>query len=198
MRLAAARAATVAVVLLALYAAPATAQRRADLPGAPAPVSVYTDGAAAVPTLGSLFNRSNFRVNTSYELSYSGFGGESLGLGVFTTTLRWQPTSRLAARVDVAAAHSPFGSAGVQNALGFDADTPARVYLRNAEIAYRPTDNSVLTLQIQQSPFGSYAAPYGAYGYGPYGSPFGYGNSLRATFGSADGDALFWRDSPGH
>ena len=182
MRLAVARAATVAVILLALYAAPASAQLRSDLPGQPAPVSVYADGAQSVPSLGSLFNRSNFRVNTSYEFSASAFGGESLGLGVFTTSLRWQPSDRLAARVDVAAAHSPFGSAGVQSAMGFDSDTPARVYLRNAEIAYRPTENSMLTLQIQQSPFGTYASPYG------------YGSTVRATFAPSNGDELFWRD----
>jgi len=205
MRLAIARAAAVAVVLLALYAPPSAAQRRADLPGTPAPVSVYNEGGGAVPTLRSLFNSNTLRINNSDALSYnSGFAGEGVGLGVFTTSLRWQPSSRLAARVDVAAAHSPFGSDAIQNAMGFDENTPARVYLRNAELAYRPTENSMIVLQVQQSPFGAYASPYGYNPYGGYGGSglgysngYGGGSTIRATFGAGDGDALFWRDNGG-
>jgi hypothetical protein len=195
MRLVIARSAPVAVLLLALYAAPAAAQRRADLPGRPAPVAVYDAGTGA--PAGGLLDPSAFRFSHSYEFSYSGFGGEGLGLGMYTTSLRWQPTDRLAARVDVGVAHSPFGSEGVQQALGFDGDTPARVFLRNAEIAYRPTENTVLHLQVRQSPFGAYAAPYGygySPGYSPYGhAPYGLGSEVRATFAPADDGELFWR-----
>lgn len=183
---------TLAVLLASLYvAAPAQAQRRADLPGRPAPVAVYeTPG---TPTLRGLFNANTLRLSHSYEMSYNSYGG-GVGLGVYTSSLRWQPTDRLAARVDVGVAHSPFGDDGVRNALGFDADTPARVFLRNAELAYRPTANSVLHLQVRQSPFGRYMSPYGYYdgGYYGYGNP--YGSEFRATFAPADDGELFWRD----
>ncbi|HLT46551.1 MAG TPA: hypothetical protein VK002_04925 [Rubricoccaceae bacterium] len=177
-----------AVLAAALaLAAPARAQLRADLPGGPAPVAVYeTPGALS---LAQLFNARTLRIDHSYEFSYSSFAGGGLGLGVYTTSLGWQPTDRLAARVDVGVAHSPFGDGALRSALGFDQDTPARVFLRNAEVAYRPTENSMLRLQVQQSPFGPYASPYGYAGYGlaPYG---GFG--MHAGYGTAD--ALFWRN----
>src|SRR5690606_33500904 len=128
------------------------------------------------------------RIGHSYEMSYSSFGGEGIGLGVYTTSLAWQPTARLAARVDVGVAHTPFGSDALQQRLGFSQDAPAQVFLRNAELAYRPTDNSVIHPQIRQSPFGGYASPYG---YGD--SPFGHGSVFRAD----GGDPLFWR-TPAH
>lgn len=185
---------TVLILLLIVFiaAAPAYAQRRADLPGTPAAVVLADSGQPL--SLSGLFNSQTLRIGHSYEFSYSGFGGSNLGLGVYTTSLQWQPSSRLAARVDVGVAHSPFGSDDVRQALGFDQDTPARLFLRNAEIAYRPTENSVLRLQVQQNPAGSYG-----YGYAPYASPYGYGygptsaTSIRARFGT-ETDALFWRN----
>ncbi|MEM1043253.1 MAG: hypothetical protein AAGI91_11560 [Bacteroidota bacterium] len=182
-------ASSVLVLAALLYlAAPAHAQLRADLPqtGA-APVAVYQ--APTGFSLGSLVNPEHFKISNSYEMSFSSFGGQSLGLGVLTTSLRFQPTNRLAARVDVGVAHSPFGSDGLQQQLGFGQDTPARVFIRNAQIAYRPTENSLIQFQVQQSPFGGYASPYGYY------SPYG-GTQVRAGFGASDYNDLFWRTAP--
>lgn len=175
-----------AVVLLA--AAPAQAQLRADRPAGPAPVAVY---ASSGPSLGlaQLLASDAFRVSHSYELSYTSFAGEGLGLGVFTTSLRYQPSDRLAARVDIGVAHSPFGSSALQQQLGFRQDAPAHVYLRNATLAYRPSENALITLSFQQSPFGTYVGPH-AFGM----MPFGYGGSaFRAQIAPADHEALFWR-----
>lgn len=182
-------------LLLALFvvASPAEAQRIADLPGPQAPVAL-TDGPAAPGlSLGQLFNAQTLTFSQSYEASYSNGLGGSVGLGVYTASLRWQPSARLAGRVDLAAAHSPFGDAGVQSALGFDGSGDTRVFLRNAELAYRPTDNSVIHFRVQQSPYGSYASPYG---YAPYGYGAGaYGRTgLSASFAPSDSDRLFFRD----
>ena len=193
--------AATAVLAALLLAAPASAQLRANVPGSPAPSVVQaTPGSTA---LGDLFASDRFRVNHSYELSYSSFGGQSLGLGVYTASLGWQPTDNLAARVDIGVAHSPFGSSGVQDQLF--GDDPARVFIQNAELAYRPTDGTEIRLQFQQSPFGRFASPYGygalggygPYAYAPYGySPYGFnpygGSRFSARFGSGGGD-LFWR-----
>lgn len=186
-----------AVIAAALLTAPAQAQLRADLPGGPAPVAL--SDAPGPLSLGGLFNANTLRLSHSYEFSYSALGGASLGLGVYTTSLRWQPTDRLAARVDVGVAHSPFGDDALRQGLGFTADAPARPFLRNAELAYRPTDNSVVHLRVQQSPFGAYASPYygypgyAPYGYAPYGYAPGFGAGLHARYASDPGD-LFWRD----
>lgn len=180
---------TILVLAAVLFlSAPAHAQLRADLPSGTPTASVY-----ASPTgfsLRSLVNPDHFRIAHSYEMSFSSFGGQSLGLGLYTTSLQFQPSDRLAARVDVGVAHSPFGSDAVQQRLGFSQETPAQVYLQNAQIAYRPTENAVIQLQFQQSPFGGYASPYG---YGYY-DPF-YGSQARMRVGS-DTDALFWRNAP--
>ena len=176
-------------VALLYAAAPAQAQLRANLPQGDAPVAVYENQQGF--SLGSLVNPDHFKISNSYEMSFSSFGGQNLGLGVLTTSLRYQPTDKLAARVDVGVAHSPFGSEGVQQQLGFSSETPAKVYLQNAQIAYRPTENSVIQFQIQQSPYGSYASPYGYY------DPYGYrgGSQFRANYGAADFNDLFWRSS---
>src|SRR5690606_17070562 len=78
-------AATAVLAFALALAAPTRAQMRADLPGGPAPVTVYET--AGTPTLGSLFNAKTLRLNHSYEFSYSSFAGDGLGLGVYTTSL---------------------------------------------------------------------------------------------------------------
>jgi hypothetical protein len=56
--------------------------------------------------------------------------------------------------VDVGVAH-PLAS---NNAFG---NQEAKVFLRNAEVAYTPTDNMRIHFQVRQSPYGRYASPYG-------------------------------------
>ena len=187
--------ALLAVLAVALVVAvPASAQRTADLPGRQAPVAL-TDAGGGL-SLGKLFNAETVRLGHSYELSYGAGPGGGVGLGVYTSSLRWQPSTKLAGRVDVGVAHSPFGSSGVQSALGFEGGDDVRVFLRNAELAYRPTEGMTLQLRVQQSPYGAYAAPFGygpGLGYAPYGSG-AYGRTgLSARFAPADGDALFFR-----
>jgi hypothetical protein len=174
-----------------LLAAPAQAQLRANLPTAPAPVVVY-DQPTGTSLLSRYVNSETFKLSHSYEFSYSNLGSEGVGLGVYTTSLRWQPSERLAARVDVGVAHSPFGSSALQQRMGFDQGTPAQVYLRNAAVAYRPSENTLITLSVQQSPYGSFYSPYGHQGmYGM--SPFG-GSQFRTMIAPADHDAFFWRN----
>ncbi len=175
-----------------VLAAPARSQAISDRPGQQAPVSVYAS--SETPTLKQLFNSQTLRVSQSYEFSYAGGGAGTMGLGVYTASLRWQPSTRLAGRVDLGVAHSPFSSGLYESALGADSEQP-RVFLRNAELAWKPTESSVVRFQIQQSPYGAYASPYGTspYGAGRY-AP--YGSSFGAQVGSSNSDALFWRDQP--
>ncbi|GAB5535580.1 MAG: hypothetical protein Rubg2KO_18290 [Rubricoccaceae bacterium] len=186
------RSAVLALCLLGLVlAAPAQSQAIADRPGQQAPVSVYAS--PETPTLKQLFNAQTLRVSQSYEFSYAGGGAGTMGLGVYTASLRWQPNARLAGRVDLGVAHSPFSSGLYESALGANSEQP-RVFLRNAELAWKPTESSMVRFQVQQSPYGAYASPYGAspYGAGRY-TP--YGSSFGAQVGSSNSDALFWRDA---
>lgn len=176
----------VVVLLLALFAAQhAQAQLRAEVPARPAPVALYQQPAGF--GLGQLFNAETLRLSHSYEFSYSSFGGHGIGVGLYTSSLRFQPSERLAARVDIGVAHSPFGSSALQNRFGFSAEQPAQIFLREATLAYRPTENAVITFSFQQSPFGGYFGPLGL-------SPFG-GHGFHTSFRPADHDALFFRST---
>ncbi|HEX8384629.1 MAG TPA: hypothetical protein VF576_00515 [Rubricoccaceae bacterium] len=180
------------VLFVAFLAAPARAQFRDETSARPAAVAVYdTPSVPGGLNLGRLFNAQTLQLSHQAEFSTTTGGAGTLGLGVYTTSLQWQPSARLAGRVDVAVAKNLFSSGALGNAYG--ADESPQLYLRNAELAYRPTANSVLHLSIQQSPYGTYASPYG------YADPFGNGYSgnqtgFRASVGSAGADRLFFRN----
>ena len=181
--------ATVSMIcLLAVlsFAIPAQAQLRGDVQGLRAPAKLYDQGDATF-ALNKLFSPEHFRMQHSYEMSFGSFGGNSSSLGMYTNTMMWQFNNKLAARVDVSFAHSPFSG---DDAFGSQFDQGGRVFLRNAEIAYRPTENTQFHFSIQQSPYGSYWGPYGARNafYSPYG--YGYG---RADFGYRHED-MFWNE----
>lgn len=176
------RAAALSLVLVAFLAVPSLAQPTVAATRLPAvsPARLSPQG---------LFNAQTLRFSQSIEMSYAGGAMGSLGMGTYTGSLQWQPSARLAGRVDVAVAQSLFGSGAVAGAPGLSGGQP-QVYLRNAEIAYRPTANAVLHLSVQQSPYGAYASPYG------YGSPYGPGAArYAARMGTAGADRLFFRDA---
>lgn len=169
-------------------AVPAQAQLRDAVQEYRAPARLYDTGGAAL-LFNKLFNPAIFRMSHSFEMSMGSFGGQTNSLGMYTNTLAWQFSDELAARVDLSLAYSP-----LQNeALGFGEQKP-QVFLRNAEVAWRPSENVQFHLQVRQSPYGSYMSPYGYYN--PY---YGYRNPYRASmmevgFGGPSHD-LFWRDS---
>ena len=116
-------------------------------------------------------------------------------MGMYTNTMRFQFNQKLAARVDLAYAFSPFGRV---NPLGRSNDS-GRFFLRNAEIAYRPSKRVQLHLQVRQSPYGRYMGPYGFgqpyYGYGGHGygyDPYHYGGSMNVRTNHHRVDDLFW------
>lgn len=116
---------------------------------------LYDSGSAATNALGSLFGADHFRMGHSYQMSFSSFGGQTASMGMYTNSMMWQFNSKLAARVDVSVAH-PFTN-------GTFGEQETQVFLRNAEVAYRPSENVRLHFQVQQSPYGRYMSPYGTY-----------------------------------
>lgn len=169
------------VVLLSL-AHPAQAQLR-ETASQPAPAALYDDGATAGSLLNTLFSDDHFRMSHAYEMSMSSFGGNTASLGMYTNSMMWQFNEQWAARVDVSLAHSPFGGNSA-----FNTNQDARIFLRNAEVAYRPSENMEFRFQMRQSPYGSYMSPYGS----RYGGAYGYrgAGSMHHTSTSD----LFWRN----
>ena len=190
---------TVALALILACAVPAKAQRASDVPGRPAPVALSETPGAPL-SLQSLFNAETLDFSQSFEASYVGGAGGAAGLGLYTASLRWQPSSKLAGRVDLGVARNLFGDDAARSALGLGGPDDTRVFLRNAELAYRPSENATIHLSVQQSPYGAYASPYGV---GPYGSRYGAGpgyglgygvRQQSATLSIGGGDSLFFRD----
>ncbi len=177
---------TLTLSVLLLIATSAQAQRSSDVPNRRATVELSeTPGTLG---LGTLFNAQTLDFSQSVEVSYGGGVGGTLGMGLYTASLRWQPSSKLAGRVDIGVAQSLGGSAAVSG-FGLDSQDP-RLFLRNAEIAYRPVGNATIHLSVSQSPYGAYASPYGyGNGYGRTVGSFGYGQRSGTT-----GD-LFFRDA---
>lgn len=132
-------------------------------------------------SLNKLFSPEFFHMSHSYELSYSSFGGHGLTLGEYTNSMMWRFSTKLAARVDVAVQHTPFGVSGLNNGLPVSQNNLNGIYLKNAEVAYQPMKNLFMQFSIHQAPngYGYYLNPYGRYGY-----PYGYDRlGLRTDFG---------------
>lgn len=159
---------------------PAQAQLRSDAAALQQGESVRLMDSGV--SLATLFSPGVFRMSHSYEMSAGSIGGSGYSLGMYTNTMQWQFSSQLAARVDVAMAHSPFSGSDVLGLSG-EAGQP-QVFLRNAEVAYRPNDSVQLNFSYRQSPFGGFASP--GYGRRGVGLTSGYDAGLGA-------DRLFWR-----
>ena len=173
---------------------PAEGQLRSDTALEEARVRLYDYGQTGF-SLNRLFDPLHFRMSHSLEFSSGSYGGSASSMGMYTNTMMWQFNQKLAARLDVAMSYSPFSDERLQGVTG---NNSGRVFIRNAEIAFRPTENSRIHLSFQQSPYGQYASPYGQYGYGMSGYGMsGYGgrrgSSATARFGSVERD-LFWND----
>lgn len=149
---------------------------------------IYDAAGTAGLALGKVFNPSIFRMSHSFEMSAGSFGGRGYSLGMYTNTMQWQFSSKLAARMDVSMAYSPMNKAAT--AFGFGQQRP-QVFLRNAEVAWKPSEKIRINLQVRQD-------PYARYHYGYYGDPYGYGRYgrhgyMHGGFGTSDRD-LFWRE----
>lgn len=152
---------------------PAEAQFREAVPYPTRPPTRLYDATGKVGSLLSkIFNPAVFSMSHSVEMSAGSFGGQGYSMGMYTNTLAWQFSDKLAARMDLAVAYSP------QNQLarraGFAHQRP-QFLLRNAEIAWRPSERVQFHLQVRNDPYGYGRMGYDPYGYGAYGfGSYGY------------------------
>jgi hypothetical protein len=118
-----------------------------------------------------LFGLVDFQMNHSYEMTVTNMGNQTFNQNFYTNTLHLLFNERLTGRLDVSLAHSMFG-----NMPGFD--NGPRVFVRNAELNYRFSENSRLHISFSQMPAG-----YGYYNMfnRPYMNPYyyPYGRSSR-------------------
>jgi hypothetical protein len=112
------------------------------------------------------FNPENFSMKHSYSLLYSSFGSNSIGLGMYTNSMRYKFSSNLQARFDVSLVHSPFGSFSKNMTDKFTG-----IYVTRADLSYKPYDNVSISLRFRQVPSYLGYSQYGSMNYDPY---FGY------------------------
>lgn len=93
------------------------------------------------------FDPSRLSMHHSYSLSYMTSGGQGLSLGMYTNSLFYRFSDPLSLQVDVSLIHSPFNSAG--DKFGKDI---SGIYLNRAELNYRPSENTLFTIQFRQLP----------------------------------------------
>lgn len=160
-------------ILMLGIAIPAQAQLRGANTSSSTAVRLYDAGSTGL-SLNRFFSPEHFRMSHSFDMSASSYNGGST-LGMYTNSLMWQFNSKLAARVDMALA---YGQSGAAESFSSTGGQNGRIFLRNAEVEFRPTENMRFNLQVRQSPFGAYMDPYG------------YRNSMMGNRSSN----LFWNE----
>lgn len=150
------------IAALAFLASPAQSQFREAVPDAFPQTRVYDMSNRAGALLSKIFNPSVFQMSHSFEMTAGSFGGNGYSMGMYTNTMAWQFSPKLAARMDVAVAYSPQNQMAQE--YGFGRQRP-QVFLRNAEIGWKPSEKVQVHFQFRQNPY----AYQNMMGYGPYG-----------------------------
>lgn len=126
-------------------------------------ISKLGDSSSPLSYLFGWFNPDKFTMRHSFDLSYTTFSGQGLSLGTYTNTMRYEFADNLNARADIALSFSPYSNLSTFNKKDFSG-----VYLKNAEVNYKPWDNTMISLSYKQLPYGYYGNGY----YSPFYNPF--------------------------
>ncbi len=140
---------SVLFILLALSLT-ATAQFRGEEPGLPSVRDGVYRNSQNSNILGFI-NPDNFEMRHSVSVSYGSFGDQSLGVSMYTNSLRYRISEPLSVRADIAMMFSPFGSASAM----FKQDLSG-IFLRRASVDYRPSKDMRISLQFRNDPYSLY------------------------------------------
>lgn len=166
------------VAALSLAVLPAPGQFRSQLQTETRVAEAMIEDNTLPSILFGWFDASRFQMRHTLSFGYSTFGGEGVSLGTYTNSMRYQFADNLSARADVSISYSPYNSFS-KYGQGYNALTG--IYLSNAQINYRPWENTLITLQYRRAPYPGY---YGAFGnpfYGYHGGSF-YDPFLRDSW----------------
>ncbi len=112
------------------------------------------------------FNPDKFFMHHSFDMSYTTFSGQGLSLGTYTNSMMYQFADNFNAKAEIAFSFSPYSSLAQ-----FNKNDLSRIYLKNAELNYKPSDNTSISLSFRQNPYGYYNGYNNGY-YSPLYSPF--------------------------
>lgn len=103
---------------------------------------------------------SKIKMQHSFTMSYSAMGNQGFALGIYTNTLRYDFNENLNFQAAVSFVNSPYSTFGKNFSNQING-----IYLEKAQLNYRPSENTFLSLTFSQMPY-SY---YNGFGYYPYG-----------------------------
>lgn len=101
-------------------------------------------------SLFSFIDPSKLQMSHSVSMSYSTFGGESIVMNSYVNTIDYQFNDQLSFRTNLGIMASPYNS------------LPNNSYLNNqqffggAELNYRPSENTILSLRFESLPYNYY------------------------------------------
>jgi hypothetical protein len=94
------------------------------------------------------FNPSRLTMHNSYTLSYTTSGSRGFSLGTLTSSFGYKISDPLSLRFDLSLMHSPYSTGMGDN---FSKNISG-VYLTNAELNYKPSNDILLKVQFRQFP----------------------------------------------
>jgi len=114
------------------------------------------DSSSPLSYLFGWFNPDKFTMRHSFDLSYTTLSGQGLSLGTYTNSMRYEFADNLNARADIAFSFSPYSSLSTFSKKDFSG-----IYLKNAEVNYKPWDNTYISLSYRQVPYSfGYYSPF--------------------------------------
>ena len=118
--------------------------------------------AQSISSFLGLLNPDNFMMRHNISMSYFSYGGTGMSIASYTNTMMYKISDPLNVRLDLTLQGSPFGSAGA-----FSQSDLNKLFISNAELNYRPSENTFIKLQYSQLPLGMYGMyyPYEPYPY---------------------------------
>ena len=107
------------------------------------------------------FHPENFKMSHSVGMSFSTSGGNNIMLGTYTGSMFYKIADNLNISVDASLVTSPYNSFGNKFSKSING-----IYINRAQINYRPSKNTIITLQYF-NPISERFSPYG-WGSGSY------------------------------
>lgn len=150
------------VIIFVLALSVSNAQFRDDLNNKPDIKSGILNSNSGGSIFGFI-NPDNFSMHHTFNLSYSGFSGGGMALGVYTNSMAYKFSDKLNLQADISLVNSPYSSFGKNFSQQING-----IYLSKLQMSYKPTDNMNIIIQYRSMP-GGYYSPYSYYGgYSPF------------------------------
>ncbi len=111
--------------------------------------------------LTNFFNPNNFQMNHSVNMSYSAFGNNGIALSTYTNSMMYKFSENLNLELDASAVFSPYSSFGEEHQNSING-----IYLTRAQLNYKISDKSSITIQYFRPPPGTYYNSF--YNYSPF------------------------------